>query len=325
MADAKESALYLLAHVFNGKSLPFAQRLLREDAVLLPSQAGAFTSLCAQRASRVPLQYLIGSWDFSCLKDVACRAPVLCPRPDTEDLASLALLAARAVAPPAGGGSSLRLLDIGTGSGVIGAALLAQLPSWCGVGIDVSAAAVALARENAQRAGVARRFSIVPADLRDFTVVPAERFNLLVSNPPYIDSAAFVSLEPEVRLHEDPGALVGGEPRGLGLTLSILGRAHLWAAGRGVPLFLEVDSHHPVLLHALLEGQGAPLPWLLPGGGLGAPARAAAVAPLSAHETAQAERALAGCSLGDLKGLWQWQQGYYCGGMLPRIVHLSLK
>ena len=321
LPDGAECAQYLLAHVYGGKTVPFALSLLRRSAPLSARQQALFGALCARRAAREPLQYILGEWDFAGLRDVAVRAPTLCPRPETEDLVALAVRVAA--------GGSGALLDVGTGSGVVGAAMLARLPQWRGVGIDSSAAACALARENAARAGVAARFAIAHADLRAY--LPPARPDLVVSNPPYIPQADLAGLAPEVAAWEDPAALAGGAPRGLGLTLALLARAAgAWACAPGTPLLLEVDSTHPALLHALLaRGAQAQAPLLLlPASGLGLPRRlsqqeAAAAPPLTGEEAAQAQGAMAGGTLAALRDRVAFVAAYSSMG-LPRIVHLQV-
>ena len=349
MPDARESALYLLGSVLGRKTLPQATALLRADAPLTPAQAAALAALCARRAAREPLQYILGAWDFAGLADVAVRAPVLVPRAETEDLVALAVAAAAALPGGGGGGGGGTLLDVGTGSGVIAAAMLARLPGWRALALDVSARACALAAENGARAGVGARLHVLQGDLRAFVPPRGEAaLRLVVSNPPYIPDCALRGLQPEVAQWEDARALAGGAPRGLGVVLALLARAGGgWGGSHplrpGTPLLLEVDAQHPPLLHALLQqaagggGGGAPAeqapPLLLhPASGLGQPRaltqrELAAAAPLSSGEVAAAEAAgaasgSAAWSLRDLRQ-WRWVRGYYSIGDLPRIVHLE--
>ena len=345
MPDARESALYLLGAVLSRKTLPQAAALLRANAPLSPAQAARLAALCARRAAREPLQYILGAWDFAGLEDVAVRAPVLVPRPETEDLVALAVAAAAAL--PGGGGT---LLDVGTGSGVVAVAMLARLPGWRALALDVSAEACALAEENGARAGVGGRLAVRQGDLRAFVPPPGCAPSLVVSNPPYVPECDLRGLQPEVAQWEDARALAGGAPRGLGVVLALLARAGGgWGGSHplrpGTPLLLEVDAQHPPLLHALLQqaagggggGGGAPAeqapPLLLhPASGLGQPRaltqrELAAAAPLSSGEVAAAEAAGAasGSAAWSLRELrqWRWVRGYYSIGDLPRIVHLE--
>ena len=126
---------------------------------------------------------------------------VLDPRPETETLVEAAL-----GGPPAG-----RLLDLGTGSGCLLVTLLAEWPEATGVGVDVSPAALAVARENAERHGVEERATFHRGD---WCAGLEGRFDLIVSNPPYIADDELAQLAPEVREHEPRLALAGG-PDGL--------------------------------------------------------------------------------------------------------------
>jgi release factor glutamine methyltransferase len=122
------------------------------------------------------------------------------PRPDTETLVDRALGFAAAQKAPS-------ILDLGTGSSAILVTLLAELPGARGTGTDVSAAALAVAGANARRHGVAGRAHFVAADWCDGVT---GRFDLIVSNPPYIPSGDMIGLEPEVRDHDPVLALDGG-------------------------------------------------------------------------------------------------------------------
>jgi release factor glutamine methyltransferase len=121
---------------------------------------------------------------------------VLDPRPETETLVAAALAAPFA-----------RLLDLGTGSGALAVSLLAERPAATGLATDVSAAALDVARENAGRIGVADRLTLRQAD---WTEGLSGRFDLILSNPPYIPAAEIAGLAPEVRDWEPRGALTDG-------------------------------------------------------------------------------------------------------------------
>jgi HemK family putative methylases len=151
-------------------------------------------------------------------------AATLEPRPDTELLVDLALAAL-----PAGG----RLLDLGTGTGCIPVAILANRPDASGVATDLDAAALEMARRNAERHGVGPRLTLLRGDWFG-ALDPAHGagFDLIVSNPPYIASAVIETLAPEVRDHDPRLALTGGRRaralprhRGAGGGLAAAGRA----------------------------------------------------------------------------------------------------
>ena len=176
------------------------QILTRAHAPVPPDQAAAFTALVERRAAREPVSRIVGSRGFWTL-DLGLNADTLDPRPDTETVVEAALDAIPDRSAP------LRLLDLGTGTGCILLALLAELPTATGLGVDVSPQAVAAATENAVRNGLAARARFQTGD---WAAGLAERFDLVVSNPPYIPSADIAALEPEVRVHDPLRALDGG-------------------------------------------------------------------------------------------------------------------
>lgn len=162
-----------------------------------------FETLIARRATREPVAYILGRREFWSLEFEVTRA-VLIPRPDTETIVETALAELKQTPPG-------RILDLGTGSGAILIALLKEWPRATGIGVDKSPAALAVAQDNALRHGVAER-----AELRrgDWAQGLTERFDLVVSNPPYIADAEFGELGPDVRDHEPADALRAG-PSGL--------------------------------------------------------------------------------------------------------------
>jgi len=159
-----------------------------------------FQSFIARREKREPVAYILGRREFWSL-ELEVTPAVLIPRPDTETLVEAALTEFKQ-SPPA------RVLDLGTGSGAILIALLKEWPRAIGIGVDKSAAALAVAGRNALRHGVADRM-----DLRegDWSKGITERFDLVISNPPYIGEDEFAHLDPDVRDHEPVEALLSGQ------------------------------------------------------------------------------------------------------------------
>jgi release factor glutamine methyltransferase len=167
-----------------------------------PERQRAFRELVAQRARRVPLQYLVGSQAFWRHEFLVTPA-VLIPRPETELLVEVSLSILRERTAPL-------VIDVGTGSGCIALSLAAELADARVHATDVSAAALEVARENARRLGLLERVAFHQADLLG-DVAAAEHPDLVVSNPPYVDEAQAAALAPEIRDHEPALALFAGE------------------------------------------------------------------------------------------------------------------
>ncbi len=169
-----------------------------------PRQLSAYRALVSRRAKREPVAYLTGHKEFFGL-DFVVTPDVLVPRPETELLVEQALGWAERVPAP------LTIADVGTGSGAIAVTLAVHLPGALVVATDTSPAALALARRNAARHGVAGRVHCVQGDL----LAPlAGGFSLVVANPPYLSPADLAAAPPEVARWEPRAALDGG-PDGL--------------------------------------------------------------------------------------------------------------
>jgi release factor glutamine methyltransferase len=168
---------------------------------LSPTEDQRLEALAARRLAREPMAYIMGSREFWSLPFEVGPA-VLVPRPESETVveAALAQIADR-TAP-------LRILDLGTGSGCLLLALLSELPRASGLGIDRSAAALAIAKSNARRLGLAERAEFRADDWGRGLAGP---FDLIVCNPPYVARTAAESLAPEVRAFEPEEALFAGQ------------------------------------------------------------------------------------------------------------------
>jgi release factor glutamine methyltransferase len=183
--------------------------LLRDPArALLTDEAGRFEELLARREAREPVAYILGRRAFRAI-DLEVTPDVLIPRADTETLVDVALeaLAAMPIAGPDPEDEPLAL-DVGTGSGCVALALATEDPFVRLVATDVDPGALAVARRNGVRLGLARRVEFVLSDL--FADVGERPFDLVVSNPPYIPADEYVALEPNVRDYEPRLALYGG-------------------------------------------------------------------------------------------------------------------
>jgi release factor glutamine methyltransferase len=198
--SARLQAEHLLGHVLK---LPRLKLYLDFDRALSAGELAALRALVKRRAAREPLQHLLGTANF-CGLELKVNRHVLVPRPETE------LLAEHALAFLSTLNSHLAtVLDLGTGSGCLAIALAKGRTDLRGVAVDVSTEALALARENAAAHGVNDRIQFLAGDL--FAPVAANaRFDLIVSNPPYIPTAEITTLQPEVREFDPPGALDGG-------------------------------------------------------------------------------------------------------------------
>lgn len=171
---------------------------------LTADQSARLEAMARRREAREPISHILGRRGFWTL-DLAVTAATLDPRPDTEVLVEAVLDTIPDRRAP------LRVLDFGTGSGCILLALLAELPQARGLGIDRSDAALAVARRNAEANGLAGRAEF---RLGDWGSGVDGRFDVIVSNPPYIPDQDIAGLEPEVARYEPRTALAGG-PDGL--------------------------------------------------------------------------------------------------------------
>lgn len=170
------------------------------EHVVDPAHQRAFEALVARRARREPIAQILGCREFWSLPFLTTR-DTLTPRPDSETVieAALAYIPDRS--------RSLTILDLGTGTGCLLLALLSELPNATGIGTDMSVAALDVARHNARTLGLAARAHFVAADWDSGLGC---RFDLVVSNPPYIATDEIAVLEPEVRDYEPRLALDGG-------------------------------------------------------------------------------------------------------------------
>ena len=224
---------------------------LRYDEVPTDPERTAFRELVKRRAAGEPSAYLIGHKDFYSL-DFDVNADVLIPRPETETLVleGVEFLRARA---KENAGFVPRVLDIGTGSGALAVALARNLPAARLVAVDISAPALAMAKKNAEKHSVADRIEFRESDL--FAAVGAgERFDLIVSNPPYVSQSEYDALDRSVRDFEPRIALLSGE-KGTEIVARIVADApaHLEPGGR---LLVEIS---PMIAEASLELlQGSP-------------------------------------------------------------------
>ncbi len=173
--------------------------LLTRRAPLSDPESEQFNAMLSRRERREPLAYIAGHREFFSL-DFEVNPDVLIPRPETETLAAAALDYLKTRGAP-------RVLDIGTGSGILAVTIAVHEPRARIVATDVSSGAIEVARRNARRHRCAERVEFVQTDL----FPPGnERFDLVVSNPPYIEDQSIDDLAPEVARFEPRAALAGG-------------------------------------------------------------------------------------------------------------------
>ncbi|HXX62569.1 MAG TPA: peptide chain release factor N(5)-glutamine methyltransferase [Bacteroidota bacterium] len=197
--ECRLNAELMLAHVL---ALPRLNLYLQFDRPLTAEELAAFKALFHRRLAHEPLQYILGDTEFMGLR-LEVGPGVLIPRPETESLVEYALQWLKeeaAVAP--------RILEIGTGSGNIAVALARFLSSAKITSFDVSAEALAFARRNAARHDITN-IEFLSGDVFHESF-KGERFDCVLSNPPYVSSEEFVNLQPEVRDFEPPIATTDG-------------------------------------------------------------------------------------------------------------------
>jgi release factor glutamine methyltransferase len=242
--DAAHDATSLLAHA---TSLSRFELVLDGSAALEPETNARFEDLVGRRAAREPLQHLIGSVGFHDV-ELEVTSDVLVPRPETELLVEAVLewLEDHRLRSP-------RVLDLGTGSGAIAVALAANMSRGLVVASDRSRAALAVARRNVARTDPGVPVSLVAGDwFGPFS--GAARFDVVVSNPPYIATDEIPGLDPEVHEHDPRIALDGGAD-GLDPYRVICGAGREFLRAPGL-LALEVAAARPLEVVELVKRAG---------------------------------------------------------------------
>jgi release factor glutamine methyltransferase len=232
-------AQILLAHALGCSKIELYTRT--EEA---PSEErrAVFRTLVMQRAAGSPVAYLVGQRDFYSLPFEVTPA-VLIPRPETELLVMECLNLIK-------GKPSPRVLDIGTGSGNVAVSIAHEHAGAKITAIDISTEALAVARRNAERHKVADRIRLLQSDL--FAGIPAgERFDVIVSNPPYVADAEFKGLASQVKNHEPRLALAAG-PEGLDFYHRLLPEAVNFLEPGGSVL-VEIGARQEEAVRALFE------------------------------------------------------------------------
>jgi release factor glutamine methyltransferase len=232
------NAEHLLAHVLSLKRI---ELYLEFERRLPESNLAPLRELVKRRGSGEPLQHLLGTVEF-CGRSFRCDKRALVPRPETEQLVELLLTHFRSEIEYS------RMVDVGTGSGVIALTLAAEFPKAEIVGADISEDALLLARENAEHLGVADRVRFLRSNLLE-NVQP--HFGLIVANLPYVSTEDRQNLSCEV-LHDPEVALFAGA-RGDELVRQLIAQAPAWLRPGGM-LALEIGiGQSETLVAALIE------------------------------------------------------------------------
>jgi release factor glutamine methyltransferase len=244
---ARRDAELLLRHVMQHER---AALLARWTEKLDEREAAQYAAVIERRATGEPVQYILGETEFYGLP-LRVTPDVLIPRPETEHLVEKALeLAAHFTRP--------RIVDVGTGSGAIAIALAHEAPTASVTAVDLSGPALAIARENAERNGVAGRISFLRGDLlapiADGTRPAVERVDIVVSNPPYIAKTERASLAVEVREFEPAIALFAGDD-GLDVYRRLIPAAFVALVPGGF-IVLEIGYGQQQAIRELLAASG---------------------------------------------------------------------
>lgn len=227
----------LLAHVLKTDRL----RLYVDfHKPLQPEELSVYRMLIKQRTQRIPVAYLTGSREFMGLPFLVSPS-VLIPRPDTEILVEALLERIDAE-------NKVRIVDIGSGSGAIIISLLRKLTNAQGVAVDISQEALNVVRNNAGQLGVAERLCLIHGDLLKSLL--EEKFDIIVSNPPYIPTEEIAGLEQEV--HKEPILALDGGPDGLNFYRAIVEQSREVLLPRGLLAF-EVGVNQAEQVAALLK------------------------------------------------------------------------
>lgn len=242
----RTTAEVLLAHALGVKRIDL---YLRYDQPLNSDELNRFKTLIKRRVDREPVAYILGCKEFWSI-DLEVNRKVLIPRPETECLVerALAILAADTRA------GRKSVLELGTGSGAVIVALASENPRYTYLATDISIDAVQVARRNAIRHGLAATIHFVIADWFAPIDVKSGRFDLIVSNPPYVRSIDLKRLQPEIHAYEPIAALDGAED-GLKNLRQIIECAYRYLKSNGA-LLLEMGYDQKEPLKQIIDASG---------------------------------------------------------------------
>lgn len=236
-SSSQQDAEYLLLHRLQISRAALRAHPLRE---LTAEELAGYEADVARRLRHEPIQYITGEQEFYGLR-LRVTPTVLIPRPETEHLVE-------AVAARLAG--AVRILDVGTGSGAIALALAKELPEAIVTAVDLSPAALAVARSNASALGFAKRVRFLESDLLE--AIDGEKFDAVVSNPPYVPEGDRAGLAAQVREFEPGMALFGGNS-GLDVYRRLIPQAYESLEVGGL-LAMEIGFGQREAVAGLLDG-----------------------------------------------------------------------
>jgi release factor glutamine methyltransferase len=219
----------------------------RTTRSLTSDQAIDFSTKLRRRLQHEPLQYILGKWDFLDYT-ITVRPPLLCPRPETEEL--VMMIVAETTERP------VHILDVGCGTGVIGLALADKLTDAFVQAIDVEPIAIETSLENSnlifgKSQDIANSCYQAMLCSAENYEKPQQKYDIVVSNPPYIPRSDLNTLQRDVADYESHTALFGG-PDGMSVVRSIVQKLTTWCNSGGV-CWMEVDPSHPRLLREWID------------------------------------------------------------------------
>ena len=238
------------------------------DRTLSASEAKMFQNMLRRRLDHEPIQYIVGQWDFLDYT-IIVRPPLLCPRPETEELVM------KVLEDPATTESPINILDVGCGTGIIGIALADKLLDASVDAIDIDPVAVETSLENSRLVldeSEQKCYNVMLCSAATYDPSSSSRqrkhstkYDIVVSNPPYIPRHDMSTLDPDVVRYESDGALCGGDD-GLDVVRMIIEKLPDWCHSGSV-CWMEVDTSHPKLIQEMLaelesDGEGYASPVL---------------------------------------------------------------
>lgn len=243
--EPRESIENILMHVLKAKKYSDVYKIKNKDLSL--TEVEEINKLANMRLSRMPVQYVIGEWDFRDV-NLIMRKPVFIPRPETEQLVDYVLKEVEE------NKKASEVLEFCCGSGAISLALLKAKSDLHVIALDKSSEACELTKENAERNKLSSRLVVVQGTVGSdnmINLLNGKKFHVIVANPPYIPTNEIKNLQPDIQFFEDHGAMDGGED---GLTIiKLVIKTASELLHYGGKLFLETDPSYPQLVKDWLK------------------------------------------------------------------------